>query len=321
MLATLRAAPASGDDLATEWKWDGQRATVIVTGPEVRVLSRNGADITRTFPELASVADAVGQRPLVLDGEIVALDPQGVPSFTRLQQRWPQQRRPTPALLREVPVRLMGFDIVELEGRRITDRPWVERRQALDSVVVDERSRVLTVPKAFTGVSPVEMLAVAAAHRMEGIVLKPVDSPYVPGRSGIWTKVPVRSTAEVVIAGFWRAGGPGGRGSIGSLLLAGHDENDRLVAVGQVGTGFSASMRRHLFSLLDPIVQPRSPLTVPVEADGVRWVTPQYVGEVAYREYVDGHWLRHPSWKGLRERDIRAIRLPVTSSAIRPACG
>lgn len=314
MLATLRAAPVRGDNLATEWKWDGQRATVIVSGTDVRVLSRNGADITRTFPELASVADAVGRRSLILDGEIVALDAQGRPSFTRLQQRWPQQRRPSLALLRDVPVRLMAFDIVELERQRLTDSPWIERRQVLDSVAATEQSRVLTVPKAFVGVSPVEMLAVAATHGLEGIVVKPVDSPYVSGRSGLWTKVPVRLTAELVIAGFWCAGGPGGRSAIGSLLVAGHDDDGRLVAVGQVGTGFSASMRRHLFSLLDPIVRPRSPLTVPVEAAGVRWVAPHYVGEVAYREYVPGHWLRHTSWKGLRDSAISSVRLPADSS-------
>lgn len=113
MLATLGKAPASGENVATEIKWDGQRAIVAIDGETTRVWSRNGADITRTFPELAGVAEAVGGRPMILDGEIVALDAHGRPSFTRLQRRWPQQRRPDAALLREVPVRLMGFDVIE----------------------------------------------------------------------------------------------------------------------------------------------------------------------------------------------------------------
>jgi bifunctional non-homologous end joining protein LigD len=212
---------------------------------------------------------------MIIDGEIVALDAQGRPSFTQLQRRWPQQRRPTTALLREVPVRLMAFDVMELEGRSLTDRSWLQRREVLESVVISGRSRVLTVPKAFTDVSPAEMLEVAAAHGMEGLVLKPLDSPYVSGRSGLWTKIPVRSTAELIVVGFWCAGGPGGRNAVGSLLAAGHDAAGALVAVGQVGTGFSASTRRHLFSLLDPIRRPGSPLAMPVEAAGIRWVSPR----------------------------------------------
>src|SRR4051794_8953503 len=106
MLATLGPPPV-GDDYAIEWKFDGQRASVLVTDGEVVVFSRNGADVTATFPELSSVSAAVGGRSVVLDGEIVALDRDGRPSFSRLQQRWPQQRRPRPELLRAVPVRLM----------------------------------------------------------------------------------------------------------------------------------------------------------------------------------------------------------------------
>jgi len=270
MLATLRAAPVSGDNLATEWKWDGQRATVIVTGPEVRVLPRNGADITGTFPELAAGLRAVlAGRRAVLDGEIVALDATGLPSFSRLQRRWPQHRRPTADLVREVPVRLMGFDILERDGRSLTDLPWRERRTIIDNVSVVDRSPVLTVPRAFTDVSPADMLAVAKTHALEGTVLKSLDSPYVSGISNLWTKVPVRLSTELIIVGFWCSGGPGGRSAIGSLLLAGHDSAGRLVAVGQVGTGFSTNMRRYLFGLLAPIRSDRSALAFPVEASGV----------------------------------------------------
>ena len=275
--------------------------------------SRNGADVSQTYPELAGIAEAVGGASVILDGEIVALDAQGRPSFTRLQRRWPQNRRPDAALLREVPVRVMGFDILEYKGRSLTERPWHERRAILEDVLVVDRSPVLTVPRAFTDVSPADMLAVAASHGMEGVVLKPIDSKYISGRSGLWTKVPVRLSAELVIVGFWCSGGPGGRSAVGSLLLAGHDGADRMVAVGQVGTGFSANMRRHLFDLLDPLRREESPLALPVEAAGVRWVTPTYVGEVAYREYVPGRWMRHTSWKGLREKPVRGVGVPATS--------
>ncbi|OPX08376.1 DNA ligase [Mycobacterium sp. AT1] len=313
MLATLGKAPVDGDKVATEWKWDGQRAILIIDGGTTRVLSRNGMDVSRTFPELAGVAAAVGRRSMILDGEIVALDAAGRPSFTRLQRRWPQNRRPDAALLREVPVGVMGFDVLEFEGRWLTDRPWHERRAVLESALVVDRSPVLTVPRAFTDVSPADMLAVAASHGVEGIVLKLTDSKYISGRSGLWTKVPVRLSADVVIVGFWCAGGPGGRNAVGSLLLAGHDGAGRLVAVGQCGTGFSANMRRHLFDLLDPLRRERSPLALPLEAAGVRYVRPTYVGEVAYREYVPGRWMRHTSWKGLREKPVSGVGVPATS--------
>jgi bifunctional non-homologous end joining protein LigD len=314
MLATLGTAPVTGEHLATEFKWDGQRAMVVIAGGTIQVSSRSGADVTRTFPELAAISEAVGRRSMVLDGEIVALDAHGRPSFTRLQRRWPQHRRPDASLLRDVPVRLMGFDVVEYEGRSLTDRPWRERRAILETVVVADRSPVLTIPKAFVGVSSADMLAVAASHSMEGVVLKPLDSPYVPGRSGLWTKVPVRLTVELAVAGFWCAAGPGGPSAVGSMLMAGHDDEGRLVAVGQVGTGFSASMRRHLFGLLDPLRRDDTPLATPVEAAGVRWVTPTYVGEVAYREYVPGQWLRHTSWKGLRDSAVGDAFVPAASA-------
>ena len=102
-------------------------------------------------------------------------------------------------------------------------------------------------------VAPADALDAAASNAMEGIVLKRLDSPYRPGeRSPFWVKVPVRATTELIIVGYWCAGGPGGRTAVGSLLMAGHNEAGDLVAIGQVGTGFSAAMRRHLYAQLQP---------------------------------------------------------------------
>jgi len=269
------------------------------------VFSRNGADVSLTFPELASVSQAVGGRSVVLDGEIVALDAQGRPSFTRLQRRWPQQRRPRPALLREVPVRLMAFDVIAVDGRDLSAEPYVKRREVLESVVVEETG-VLTVPKAFFGVSAADMLEVAAQHAMEGIVSKRVDSPYREGRSPWWVKSPVRQTAELALVAF---AGPPGR--VGALLVAGHREDGSLELVGQVGTGFSAVMRRQLFEVLNPLVCAAPPVVNPGDSQGWRWVEPRHVGEVAFREWVPGRGLRHASWKGLREVPVSQARLPL----------
>ncbi len=310
MLATL-GAPPSGRGYACEVKADGQRGTVVVTDGTVTVFSRNGADVTTTFPELSHIAAAVGDRDVVLDGEIVALDDQGRPSFTRLQRRWPQQRRPRPELIREVPIRFWGFDIVAADRRPVVDQPYNQRRTLLDDLMVVEKSRVLTVPRPMFDITPADALTAVADHDLEGIVVKRLDSPYRPGeRSTDWTKVPVRATAELVVVGYWDAGGPGGRDRVGSLLVAGHDDAGALMAIGQVGTGFSDVTRRRLHAQLQPLRRATSPVANRVDVPGVRWVQPELVAEVAYREYVAGRWLRHTSYKGLRVADPEALRLP-----------
>ncbi|WP_232425894.1 ATP-dependent DNA ligase [Mycobacterium sp. JS623] len=319
MLATLRPVPASGDGVAVEWKYDGQRTAVVVDPTGTWIVSRNGVDVSRTFPELAAIGDEFGGRRVILDGEIVAVDAQGRPSFTRLQRRWPQHRRPTPTLLREVPVRVLAFDIVALGNRSLTGLPYCERRDILAELTDGLTSPVLTVPQSFSDVSPADMLQIAGQHGMEGVVVKRVDSPYVSGRTTLWTKHPVRSTAQLLIVAFWHAGGPGGARSVGSVLLAGHNAAGDLVVVGQVGTGFSASTRRHLFELLDPIRRTDPPVVSAPEVPGAVWVQAETVGEVAYREYVAGRWLRHTSWKGLRDAvDPATVAVPPVTAPLDP---
>ena len=128
---------------------------------------------------------------MVLDGEIVALDAEGRPSFTRLQRRWPQQRRPSADLVREVPCRLAAFDLIELDGKSIATLPYRRRRELLDNLMVVDKSRVLSVPRAMFDVEPADALEAAAEHGMEGLVVKRLDSPYRPGeRSPDWIKTP-----------------------------------------------------------------------------------------------------------------------------------
>lgn len=206
-------------------------------------------------------------------------------------------------------MRLMAFDVLAVDGRDLADEPYERRREVLESLVVEESS-VLTVPKAFVGVPAADMLGVAREHRMEGIVAKALDSPYREGRSPWWVKTPVRQTAELVVVAFV---GPPGR--VGALLLAGYDEAGVLEVVGQVGTGFSVPMRRHLFELLQPVERHSPTVAGSGAAQGWRWVEPVYVGEVAFREYTPGRGLRHVSWKGLRDVDSRQARLPTGGSS------
>ena len=319
MLAIL-GKPPTGDGWAVEWKFDGQRGLIVIDDG-VTVYSRNGADVTRTFPELSSeVPAAVAGRRVVLDGEIVALDAGGRPCFQRLQQRWPQQRRPSPALLHQVPVTFIAFDVLAADGTDVTGRPYLERRGILENLLV-EKSKRIVVPRFWAGdLSSEHMLTLAAEHRMEGIVAKRLDSIYRPGRSDSWVKCPVRSTAEVIVVGWWPAGGPNGPNSVGALLLAGHDVNGQLTAVGHVGTGFSAVARRRLFDQLVRIERKASPLSANSSRQwkGVRWVHPHYVGEVEYREYLRAYGLRHTSWKGLRDVDPKTVSAPIANPSAPP---
>ena len=305
MLATLGPAPRGGQ-FAVEVKFDGQRG-ILTVDRRVRVTSRNGADITETFPELSAVSAAVGGRRMVLDG-----DEHGRPSFRRLQRRWPQQRRPGAQLLREVPTRFLAFDVMNIEGEDITHWPYWERRELLDTLMVVERSPALTVPRHWTDVAPADMLAICADHGHEGIVCKRLDSPYRSGRSRDWIKCPVRATTEAVIVGAFT----GPRGEVGALILAAHDKTGRLVLLGQVGTGFSGAERRRLATLLAGTEVAAPPVAEGASMPGVQWFKPRYVGEVAYREYHAGKGLRHASWKGLRSAPVSGVCLPRDAGAV-----
>lgn len=307
MLATLGPPPA-GDDFAVEVKYDGQRGLIVVDEHGLAVFTRNGAEVSRTFPELSGIRAAVGGRHMVLDGEIVAVGSDGRPSFTRLQRRWPQQRRPAAELVREVPTRFLAFDVLALDGMDITGEPYGRRREILSEVMVVDTSPTMTVPRHWVDVSPADMLDVCAGNAMEGIVAKHMDSPYRPGRSTLWVKTLVRATAELAIIGHIATRAEGG--SVRTLLVAGYDEAGDLCLVGQVGTGMSRRERRRLFELLDPIEIPQSPVQNPPAEPGVRWVEPRYVGEIAYREYTPGRLLRHPSYKGLRAVAATDTRVP-----------
>lgn len=307
MLATLGPPPA-GDDFAVEVKYDGQRGLIVVDEDGLAVFTRNGAEVSRTFPELAGIRAAIGGRPIVLDGEIVAVGSDGRPSFTRLQRRWPQQRRPAAELVREVPTRFLAFDVLGLDGVDISGEPYARRREILGEVMAVDESPVMTIPRNWVDVSPADMLDVCAANAMEGIVAKHLGSPYRPGRSALWVKTMVRATAELVIIGHIATRASGG--SVRTLLVAGYDEAGDLCLVGQVGTGMSLRERRRLFELLDPIEIPQSPVRNPPAEPGVRWVEPRYVSEIAYREYTPGRLLRHPSYKGLRAAAAADTRVP-----------
>jgi bifunctional non-homologous end joining protein LigD len=312
MLASAGQIP-SGPGWAFEFKWDGVRAIVTVGG-QVQAMSRNDRDISASYPELERLVDAAAGRRLVLDGEIVAVDKSGRPDFGLLQQRMHVQR-PTPALLRQTPASFWAFDLLGADGESLVQLPYSERRDRLEALALPQPPTI-DVPPSFRDVAGEDLLEVARAQGLEGVVAKRLSSRYLPGRrSSDWIKVPLWKAIEVVVGG-WQPGEGSRENSIGSLLLGAYDDRGRLTYIGHVGSGFSQTVLRQLSAALAPLARPDSPFANEVPhllARKARWVEPTLVGEVLFRSWTHDQRLRHSTWRGLRaDRDPTAIRLPAS---------
>ncbi|MGX1804374.1 non-homologous end-joining DNA ligase [Nocardia sp. NPDC055321] len=304
MLATA-GRPPNGPDWAVEMKWDGVRIIAVRRDGECALYSRAGNAVGSSYPEVVAALKAVpGNGTLVLDGEIVAPERDGAPSFGLLQRRM-HVERPGEQLLAEVPVRFFVFDVLTIGDLDTTGETYLDRRARLAEL---ELPAPLSAPPHWVGMDARKLLYAAEEHRLEGIVSKRVDSVYLPGRrSPAWIKTPLRNNTEVVVAG-WTPGTGAMQSTFGSLVLGAHDENGRLVFLGNVGTGFTQAARRAIRDTLDQIAAPASPFEQsPPEAaaGGWHWVETILVGDVQYREFRGGR-LRMPSWKGLRTDKVPA---------------
>ena len=309
MLATAGNLPTRDEGWAFEFKWDGVRAVAYVEGGRLRVLSRNDRDITVSYPELRHVAEGLVSRDAVLDGEIVAFDANGKPSFGALQARMhvtdeAKARR----LAQEVPVAYLVFDLLFLDGHALMDQPYTQRRATLEGLALGGPN--LAVPPMFTG-SGADVLRASREQGLEGVLAKRLDAPYRPGRrSTEWIKVKHVHTQEVVVVG-WAPGKGRRAGTIGALLLAVADD-DGYRFVGRVGTGFTDAALDDMAELLHPLERdvPAVSGTLPAaQVAGAHWVEPRLVGEVNFSEWTEDLRLRHPSWRGLRvDKDPVAVR-------------
>lgn len=303
MLAVLaEQVPAKDKGWNYEFKWDGIRAITYVDGGRVTIVSRNGNDLTTSFPELRALGEHLGSDRVVLDGEIVAFDSAGRPSFQLLQ---PRLHSGDAAKARRAAERqaatLVVFDLLYVNGSPLVDEPYAKRRQLLEAIGL-ERGGSWTVSPRFDGPGA-DILGASEQQGLEGILAKRLDSPYRPGRrSRDWLKVKNVKTQEAVIGGF--TPGQGRRANrIGSLLL-GIPGDAGLAYVGQVGTGFTEEALDDLARRLAPLEADRSPFAGEVPSryrKGARWTRPELVGEVRYGEWTSDGRLRHPSWRGLRE--------------------
>ena len=299
MLATLaRELPPDGAQWAAELKWDGMRAVAYLAGGQMQLRSRAGHDVTAAYPDLAGLAAAAAGRQAILDGEIVALGDDGIrPSFAGLQRRM-HVRRPAAGLLAAVPVSYLVFDLLSLDGRALLARPYEQRREMLEGLGLQVPG--VSVPPSFPGDGPA-VLAVSRQHGLEGIVLKRLGSPYVPGRSSaLWLKIK-HAHAQTVVIGGWTPRAAG-RAEVVRSLLVGVPGPAGLVYRGQVGTGLTESGRRELARRLAAAAQPHSPFagTVPASAARrARWAAPLLYGEVGFTELTPAGHFRHPVWRAL----------------------
>lgn len=307
-LATLSKEPPTGDEWAHEVKLDGYRILVRVDEEEVALLTRNGKDWTAKMPSLAAAAKKLKTTSAVLDGELVALRPDGRSDFQLLQQALGED---------ETATIYYAFDLLFFEGKDLRALPFLERKAKLERLLKRRKNPVIRYSPHTIGHGE-RAFEMAREMRLEGIVSKRVDSTYQGRRSPDWLKTKCVGRQEVVIGGWTDPRGV--RSAIGALLV-GTFAKGELVYAGKVGAGFSESSLRALHDALRPLAVDASPFADPpvgAKAKGVHWVKPKLVAEVDFTEMTRGGRLRHPTFRGLRRdkpaRDV-VLETPRTGKS------
>lgn len=287
MLCKVAEKPFDSEEWAFEIKWDGYRAIADLRNDKVELYSRNGLDFSRKFPKVYN-ALKLQSYEMVLDGEIVAYDSQGKPSFQRIQHLEEDDQQ---AIIFQV------FDLLWLNGHSTQDLTYLQRKELLSEAlvaneVVQYHDFVLENGKAF--------FQEAKKLGLEGIIAKKVDSYYSPKvRTSEWLKIKVQQTEEVLICGFTEA--KGSRSKFGSLVL-GKYLDDELVFCGHVGTGFKEKDLKELHAQMMPLVRKTSPFkTVPKTNGKTTWLKPELIAEIKYTELTKDLIYRHPVFLHLRE--------------------
>ncbi len=309
MLATLGGEVPEGDEWAFEIKWDGVRAIAYSEPGRLRFESRNLREITTAYPELSKLNRALSHHGAILDGEIVAFDENGRPSFGRLQHRMHVSSDSAAKRLSKTnPVVYVLFDLLWLDGHSLMDLPYAERRERLSELGLNGAN--WQTPEHVVG-SGGDLLAASEAQGLEGIVAKRLDCPYEPGRRARgWLKIKNKQRGEFTIVG-WLPGEGKRKSRIGALLVS-----DEGRYVGRVGTGFSETELDRLAKLLAPCERDTPPISNRSAAPkGAHWVEPHYVADVEFGEWTNDKILRHPAYKGLAESEPEWDPKPLQSGA------
>ncbi len=287
MLATLAAEPFAHAGWINEEKYDGIRALAYCHRRSARLYTRNLRDISAEFPEICRALKGLSEKSLVLDGELVAFDRNGISRFQFLQRRAMGEKiRPVFAV----------FDCLERDGKEMVHRPLSERRKAVEAIV-PRRGELLMWSRRL---SPNGLVAyrTAKAKGWEGIIAKDDASHYEIGkRSRSWLKVKCRKESEFVIGGY--SAPTGSRAHFGALLV-GLFDGGKLRFVGKVGTGFAASTLAALMAKMRGLQTDRPAFSSAPVVRGVTWVRPRLVAQIAFAEWTADGKLRQPAFLGLR---------------------
>ena len=304
MAAQIATSLPEGPDWVYEVKFDGYRALVLKAGSVVEIRSRNNKDLTNTYPGIVAAVLKLPAERAILDGEVVALDSDGRPSFQALQHRTAHPRH---AIVYYV------FDLLHLDGEDLTSLPLAARRDRLAPLI---RGSGLLLSETLEG-RPQDVIAAVRSLGLEGIVAKRTDARYLPGeRSPAWQKLKLDRQQEFAVGGYR----PGTNGV--DALLVGYYEGRRLRFAGKVRAGFTGHLRQQVFAALQPLHTAKCPfLDLPSsktshwgggvtseQMSEMRWVKPTLVAQVRFVEWTaEGH-LRHAAFLGIRS-DKRATQV------------
>ena len=317
-------------DLIFERKYDGIRALVLIepVGPEraaVRIRSRAGNDKTGEFPDIAAPLARFGRRldrPVLIDGEIVAVDARGAPlGFQHLQGRLQLRGAAARAAPRSTPAAFIAFDLLRDGAEDLRVRPFVDRRRRLEALLRRTGSRTVRLAASAAGGGR-RLLSRALRLGWEGLVAKEPHARYVAGRHAAWRKLKFTRSGEFVVGG-WTEPEPGAaRTGFGALLLGYHPAHAQpaaggrpgpLVFAGQVGSGFTQAELELLAAGLTRLAADRSPFRdVPPARERCRWVQPVLVVEVRFTEWTLDGVLRNPVYVRLRhDKPAHGVRTPA----------
>jgi bifunctional non-homologous end joining protein LigD len=301
MLASVIERPFDDPNWLFEIKWDGYRAVSFIENGNVRLVSRNQNDLTHRYPELQDLPKFLQTKNAILDGEVVAVDEQGRPSFSLMQQRTGiRQHGRQAAPRRDLPIFYYVFDVIYLEGYDLRRVKLEDRKRVLREVLSD--GEIVRYSDHYPG-QGVALFNAAKEKGLEGIVAKMRSSYYEERRSCEWLKIKITQTVDCVIGGYTDP--EGARQYFGSLVLGLYNPKKQLIHVGNAGTGFNQATLKEIFQMLREIETAKNPFTGPVEPKIVHWVKPLRVAEVKFTEWTHetdegGLKLRAPVFMGLR---------------------
>jgi bifunctional non-homologous end joining protein LigD len=285
-LASLRSGVPNGRAYLHELKLDGYRIQAHLHAERVSLYTRSGLDWTNRFPPIAADVGRLPAGNLALDGEIICADPDGRPNFSALQDD----------LKRGLHDRFVyyAFDLLHLDGHDTRPAPLIERKRVLQSLLAKAGTSAPHVLYSEHFEDGTDLYERVSAMNLEGVVSKRADAPYRSGRGEQWIKVKCWKRERFAVVGFV----PEGSAGLLKLRLARREE-DRLIYVGRVGTGWDRETARAVRGALEPLACRTTPLAKPLRKADTIWVEPRFDAEITYAEITDDGMLRHPVFKVL----------------------